>query len=115
MNGFWSSAIKVTGIPGLVLFLFYYLIDKILDEKLTTLLGVGRVYILIIIFLMLITIFFIFSLLKTINSHGKNSEDTSPSKQENKIDEAIVGSDVQKIQTIIYKDNAKHEGDNNFS
>lgn len=117
MSEFWSNSIKIVGLPGLVLFLFYFLIDKIFDEKLTAMLGVDRIFVLIIIMFVLFSLFFIYSTFKT--AVPKPNKPTDAPQHKNvptEVDKSdLPSSPSVKIQTVEYRDNAKHDGDNNFS
>ncbi|EKN4023989.1 hypothetical protein NUA08_002969 [Yersinia enterocolitica] len=119
MSDFWSKSIKIVGLPGLVLYLFYFLIDKFFDEKITAMLGVDRIFILILILLALFSLFFIYSTFKTTVPKSNKSIDD---RQQKNTPAETVKSDLPssltasvKIQTVEYRDNAKHDGDNNFS
>lgn len=117
MSEFWVNSIKIVGLPGLVLYGLYYLMDKIFDEKLTNLLGVDRIFILIIIMLILLASFFFYSTFKTSrkspesDNSSQNDDDSSVASVEKK--EIIFPQG--KNQTVIYRDKAKHKGDNTFS
>jgi len=119
MSDFWSKSIKIVGLPGLVLFVFYYFIDKIFDEKITAFLGIDRLFILILIILVLLAIFFIYSTLKTARTIPSiENDETRPLDATNNGTNAELPPSTPtpvKIQTVEYKDSAKHEGDNNFS
>lgn len=119
MSDFWSKSIKIVGLPGLVLYLFYLLIDNIFDEKLTTVLGVDRVYALILIILLLLFVFFIYSTYKTttpkINKDIDGSEQKKTPAEMGKSDLPSPTETYVKKQTVEYHDNAQHNGDNNFS
>lgn len=119
MSDFWSKSIKKVGLPGLVLYVFYFVIDKIFDEKITDFLGINRFFILILIILVLLAIFFIYSTLKTAKTYPTvENDDTRPLDATNNETKAELPSSTPhhvKIQTVEYKDNARHEGDNNFS
>ncbi|ELY2670409.1 hypothetical protein SMC00_001945 [Cronobacter sakazakii] len=119
MSDFWSKSIKIVGLPGLVLYVFYFVIDKIFDEKITNFLGINRFFILILIILVLLAIFFIYSTLKTAKTYPTvENDDTRPPDATNNETKAELPSSTPshvKIQTVEYKDNARHEGDNNFS
>lgn len=119
MSDFWSKSIKTVGLPGLVLYVFYYFIDKIFDEKITQVLGIHRFFILILIILALLAIFFIYSTLKTAKPIlPTENDDTHPIDSPNtgiKAELPLSTSTPVKIQIVEYRDNTKHEGDNNFS
>ncbi|HHJ4580982.1 TPA: hypothetical protein ACQJXY_003370, partial [Citrobacter freundii] len=117
MSDFWSKSIKIVGLPGLVLYIFYCLIDKIFDEKLTHLLGIERVFVLIIIILILLTVFFLYSTFKTTKPFDNGEKDHAQPKNKSVEDdesERLSPTSI-KNQTVVYRDNAKHKGDNNFS
>mgnify|MGYP001210682664 CR=1 FL=1 len=118
MSEFWVNSIKIVGLPGLVLYGLYYLMDKIFDEKLTNLLGVDRIFILIIIMLILLASFFFYSTFKTSkkspdSDNSSQNENDSPAASVEKKSEATYPP--EKHQTVVYRDNAKHKGDNTFS
>lgn len=119
MSDFWSKSIKIVGLPGLVLYLLYLLINNIFDEKLTTVLGVDRVYALILIILLLLSVFFIYSTYKTtipkINKDTDGSEQKKTPAEMGKSDLPPSTATYVKKQTVEYHDNAQHNGDNNFS
>ncbi|WP_124965971.1 hypothetical protein [Trabulsiella odontotermitis] len=119
MSDFWSKSIKTVGLPGLVLYIFYYFIDKISNEKITNSLGIDRYYILILIILVLLAVFFIYSTLKTARAIPPvENDDNCPLDSSNNETNAEPSSSTPnpiKVQYVEYKDNAKHEGDNNFS
>jgi predicted PurR-regulated permease PerM len=119
MSDFWSKSIKVVGLPGVVLYIFYYLIDKIFDEKITNLLGINKVFVLILIILFLLGAFFIYSTFKTSKPLTEKIDDNIPkqnaSVEDEKLAQAPTAPISAKVQTVEYRDDAKHEGDNNFS
>lgn len=117
MSDFWSKSIKIVGLPGLVLFLFYFLIDKIFDEKLTIMLGVDRIFVLIIIMFVLFSLFFVYSTFKTVvPKPNKPSDDPQHKNVPTEVDDIDSKSSPSvKVQKVKYSDNAKHHGDNNFS
>jgi len=119
MSEFWSKSIKTVGLPGLVLYVFYCFIDKISNEKITNLLGIDRFYILILIILFLLAVFFIYSTIKTAKTIPPvENDDNRPldaTDNETKSESSSSTPNPIKVQHVEYKDNAKHEGDNNFS
>lgn len=123
MSEFWVNSIKIVGLPGLVLYGLYYLMDKIFDEKLTNLLGVDRIFILIIILLILLASFFFYSTFKTSKkppeSHNSSQNENDESNNDSAAESVEIKSEVtyppEKHQTVVYRDNAKHKGDNTFS
>lgn len=119
MNDFWSKCIRIVGLPGLVLFIFYVLIDKIFDERLTNLLGINKIFILILIMLVLLGVFFIYSTFKITKPLSDKKINDNPSEtsqtEVNKPDFPSTSPAIVKTQTVEYRDNARHEGDNNFS
>lgn len=119
MSDFWSKSIKTVGLPGLVLYVFYYFVDKISNEKITNLLGIDRFYILILIILVLLAVFFIYSTLKTARTIPPVENDYNrpldATNNETNTESSSSKQNPIKVQFVEYKDNAKHEGDNNFS
>lgn len=119
MSDFWSKSIKVVGLPGVVLYIFYYLIDKIFDEKITNLLGINKVFVLILIILFLLGAFFIYSTFKTSKPLTEKIDDDIPklnaSVEDEKLAQVPTATISAKVQTVEYRDDAKHKGDNNFS
>ncbi|EJD6044304.1 hypothetical protein M0J40_RS16870 [Providencia rettgeri] len=119
MSDFWGKSIKIVGLPGLVLYLFYFLIDKVFDDKLTKMLEIDRFFVLILIMLALLFVFFIYSTFRT--TIPRSNKATDDSQQKNTPDEMVKSNlpsspaTAVKIQTVEYRDNTKHDGDNNFS
>ncbi|HIE8962563.1 TPA: hypothetical protein ACXP5Z_004938 [Klebsiella pneumoniae] len=115
MSDFWEKAIKIVGLPGLVLYLIYSLIDKIFDDKITEYLGKDRLYTIIIILIVVLSAFFFYSTFKNPKSQIKE-EELSDSKTTHSTENVLTTpKTVNKVQRVEYKDKAKHEGDNNFS
>ncbi len=89
MDPIWKTAIKVTGIVGVVGLLFSILIKQLFQKEIVTLLGSDRMFYIIIFLICIFGIAIITAIFKE-----NNSKTSSPK--------------------VIYKDHSKHNGNNRF-
>ncbi len=85
----WKTAIKVTGSVGVVGLLFSIVIKLLYQQEIITLFGSDRMFYISILIICIIGIAFIFAILNKNKPKDRSS-------------------------TVVYKDNAKHQGDNRF-
>ncbi len=94
MDNIWTTAIKATGSVGVVGFLIYFILNQIFSEQIIELFGSDKLFALTILIISALLIVFLVAILKS-----KESPENTGKAGGNK---------------VTYKDNATHNGDNNF-
>ena len=89
MDPIWKTVIKVSPFVGVVGLIFSGLIKQLFQQEIITLLGSDRMFYIVVLLICILGIAFVTAILRK-----SNSKNGSPK--------------------VVYKDNARHKGDNRF-